>query len=402
MIGYLDLPSGISGDIFLGCLVDAGWPLEELQQIPLRLKLPLESCRIGQADVMRGALRATHVTVDAAEEYVHRHLSDIAALIEASDLPEPVQARAVAVFARLARAEAKVHGTTVEQIHFHEVGAIDAIVDIAGVCAGLDALGIDSLYASALPLGHGWTNSAHGRIPLPAPATLELLAEANAPARPAPGPGELVTPTGAALICELAVFRQPEMRVRRVAVGAGSKEFDWPNVARLWLGDATSADAALVILETNIDDMSAELYPAVQDALVRAGALDVWSTAALMKKGRPASVLSALVPVDRERSVADAMLRETTTLGVRVHGVQRHEAERDFATVETEYGQVSVKLKRVQGELLGVKPEYEECARLAEAHGVPVRVVVERAQAAANRQYGPGLGSQRSLNASQV
>lgn len=387
MIAYLDLPSGISGDIFLGCLLDAGWDLEALQAIPQRLGLPAEACTIGREDVMRGALRATHVTVEVAEEPSHRHLSDIEALIKGSDLPGTVKARAIAVFERLARAEAKVHGTTVERIHFHEVGAVDAIVDIVGVCAGLDALGIDRLYASALPLGPGWTNSAHGRIPLPAPATLELLAEANAPTRPAPGPGELVTPTGAALVCELAEFGQPAMQLGRIAVGAGSKEFEWPNVARMWLGTPEASRNALVVLETNIDDMSAELFPAVQEALLREGALDVWMTGALMKKGRPATVLSALAPAQDERRVADAILRETTTLGVRAYGVHRHEAAREFATVATVYGEVTVKLKRVHGALLGVKPEYEECAQLARSHGVPVRAVVECAQASANRAF---------------
>lgn len=389
MIAYLDLPSGISGNIFLGCLVDAGWVPDELQTIPARLGLPDNVCTIRCEDVMRGALRATLVTVDAVTEDAHRHLSDIEQMIARSDLSSDVRALAIAVFRRLARAEAKVHRSSVEAVHFHEVGAVDAIVDIVGVCAGLEALGIDKLYASPLPLGSGWTQSAHGSIPLPAPATLELLAEAHAPARPAPGPGELVTPTGAALVCELAEFRQPSLQLQRIAIGAGSKQFEWPNVARMWLGEAEDAAGEYVVLETNIDDMSSELFPAVREALMRDGAIDVWTVAALMKKGRPATVLSVLAPMEMEQCLANTLLRETTTLGVRARSVHRHEAARELVEVETEYGPVSVKLKRVQGFLLGAKPEYEDCARLAREHGVPVRVVVEDAQAEANRSFRP-------------
>lgn len=390
MIGYLDLPSGISGDMFLGCLVDAGWSLEELQRIPARMGLPEDACTIGREDVMRGALRATLVKVDTAETDTHRHLSDIVQLIECADLSSNVCKWSVAVFRRLAQAEAKVHGAGVDEVHFHEVGAVDAIVDIVGVCAGLEALDIRTLHASALPLGPGWTNSAHGQIPLPAPATLELLAAANAPTRPAPGPGELVTPTGAALLCELAEFRQPSMNLQKIAVGAGAKQFDWPNVARLWLGHAESRADNFVVLETNIDDMNPELFPAVRSALVEHGAIDVWTSSVQMKKGRPATVLSVLAAAEQEECVAETMLQQTTTLGVRVQGVRRYEAERNFESVETEYGPVTVKLKRWNGRLLGVKPEYDDCERLAQQHDVPVRVVVEDAQAIANRQFRPG------------
>ncbi|MEZ4732891.1 MAG: LarC family nickel insertion protein [Caldilineaceae bacterium] len=187
MIAYLDLPSGISGDMFLGCLVDAGWPIADLEATIQQLGLPADSWRIEQKAVMRGPLRATLVDVRAAVGDVHRHLHHIREIIRQSSLPHSVQEQAIAVFTRLAAAEASVHGSTIEEVHFHEVGAIDAIIDIVGVCAGLAALGVERLYASGAPLGEGWTNSAHGRIPLPAPATLALLTAANAPTRPAPG-----------------------------------------------------------------------------------------------------------------------------------------------------------------------------------------------------------------------
>lgn len=387
-IAYLDLPSGLSGDIFLGCLVDAGWPVEALRALIEGLPLAETEWSIRAESVMRGPLRATLVHVDAREGHVHRHLADVREIIDGSDLPAEVRERAIGVFTRLARAEAAVHGSSPEEVHFHEVGAVDAIIDIVGVVAGLHGLGIERLYASGVPLGHGWTGSAHGRIPLPAPATLALLTEARAPNRPAPGSGELVTPTGAALLAELAEFTQPPLVLERIGLGAGQKEFDWPNIARLWLAhpQAASTEAGkgpeLVQLETNIDDMNPELYGAASDGLFAAGALDVWTVAVGMKKGRPGTLLCVLARAEDEESMAHILLRETTTLGVRVHGVHRHVAEREFRQVDTKYGAVQVKVKLVNGQIQGVKPEYDDCQRLAETHGVSVRMVQEAAQAA--------------------
>lgn len=386
MIAYLDLPSGLSGDMFLGCLLDAGWSLAELEATIVQLGLPTGSWTIAQQTVMRGPLRATLADVRAVAGDQHRHLQDIVGIIRRSTLPNSIQERAIAVFTRLAAAEASVHGSTLDEVHFHEVGALDAIIDIVGVCAGLHALGVDRLYASGAPLGEGWTNSAHGRIPLPAPATLALLTTVNAPTRPAPGPGELVTPTGAALLAELATFHQPRMQLQRIGIGAGQKEFAWPNIARLWLGELVD-ESQLVQIETNIDDMNPELYSAVSDQLFAAGALDVWLTPIQMKKGRPAVLLSILAPASREQTLADLLLQETTTLGVRVHHVHRHEAKRDFVTVETRYGTVPIKRKWANDKVVGVKPEYEVCLRLAQAQNVPVRTVYEAAMAIAHQQW---------------
>ena len=415
-IAYLDTPSGISGDIFLGCLLDAGWPLERLVAVVEALHLPAGSWRVDAEPVMKGPLRATLAVVEVTEGDAHRHLSDIAAIIRASDLPSVVQERAIAVFTRLAEAEARVHNTTTEAIHFHEVGALDAIVDIVGVCAGLHELGIERLHASPLPLGHGWAQTMHGRIPLPAPATLELLAAAGAPTVPAPGPGELVTPTGAALLAELADFSQPAMTLQRIGYGAGRKNFDWPNVARLWIGEeisttkntkdtkrekqanpwqsvestSSASHSSLVVIETNIDDMNPELYEPVRERLFAAGALDVWTTAIGMKKGRPGTLLSVLAAAEKEAELARLILRETTTLGVRVYPVARHIAEREFHSVETVYGPVQVKVKLLDGERLGAKPEFDDCKRLADVAGVPVRIVYE---AAAVTAYSVGHAS---------
>lgn len=377
MIGYLDLPSGISGDMLLSCLVDAGWSIDDLRAVIAKLGLT-EKCPVEAKPVKKGPLAATQVNVHAAHEHHHRHLGDVRKIIESADLPAPVKERAIAVFARLAAAEAKVHGTSVDHVHFHEVGAVDAIVDIVGNVAGLNALGIDKLYAGPLPLGAGWAKTDHGMIPLPAPATLELLAAAGAPTRPAPGPGELVTPTGAAIVAELATFAQPPMKLSRIATGAGQKDFAWPNVARLWLGEPGET-GPIVQIETNIDDMNPQLYAPVTESLFAAGALDVWLTPVQMKKGRPGVVLSALAPAAREAAISDALLRQTTTLGTRSFSVRREEAGREWRTVHTDYGDVRIKLKRVGEEVCGAMPEYEDCAKLAAAANVPVRVVYEAA-----------------------
>jgi hypothetical protein len=287
----------------------------------------------------------------------------------------------------------------VDKIHFHEVGALDAILDIVGVCAGLHALGITRLYAGPVPLGPGWVQSAHGPLPTPAPATLALLAMAKAPTRPAPGPGELLTPTGAALLCTLAEFGQPPLRLERVGVGAGHKEFAWPNVARLWLGSApeeapaAGAPPGLVQMDTNIDDMNPELFGAVTGRLVAAGALDVWLTPVQMKKGRPGVLLSVLCAAEHELPLARLLLEETTTLGVRTFPVRRHTAGRTFIAVTTPYGQVTAKVKLIDGQAVGIKPEYDDCVRLADRAGVAVRLVFDAAQAAAHRQIFGSAGA---------
>jgi uncharacterized protein (TIGR00299 family) protein len=388
VIGYLDMPSGISGDMLLGCLVDAGWPVESLRDTIRCLGLPHESWAIDSSEVMRGPLRATLVDVRTPEQQGHgRHLSDIRRIIEGAPLPDEVITASIATFQHLAEAEAQVHGATVESVHFHEVGAVDAIVDIVGAAAGLHALGIDGLHASALPLGPGWASTAHGRIPLPAPATLALLARAGAPTRPAPGPGELVTPTGAALVATHATFGQPVMRIDRIGIGAGQSEREWPNVARLWLGQGEAGH--VVEIETNIDDMNPQLYASVCEHLFARGALDVWLTPVQMKKGRPGVVVRVLAPASREQDLSDLLLRETTTLGVRVHDVRRHEAARSHRTVDTRFGPIAVKAKLLDGQLVSATPEHDDCRRIADRLGVPLRAVLDAATAAIEMDLSP-------------
>lgn len=384
MIGILDLPSGLSGDMFLGCLVDAGFGIDRLRAVAASLGLPDSEWSVAAESVMKGPFRATFVDVRTAESHRHRHLRQIREILEKAPLPKPVAERALAVFERLAAAEAKVHGSAPEKVHFHEVGAADALIDIIGAVAGLHELGIERLYAGAVPMAEGWTESAHGPIPLPAPGTLELLAAAQAPTRPAPGPGELVTPTGAALLAALASFGTPPLTLRRVGVGAGRRDYAWPNVARLLLGDAEWPE--LVELETNIDDMNPQLFGAVSERLFAAGARDVWLTPVQMKKGRPGVVLSALVAVSQQAQIADLILRETTTLGVRVRPLaSRYEARRELRSVDTPFGGVHVKLKWVGVDAVGASPEYEDCAEAARNRGVPTKDVYDAAAAAALR-----------------
>lgn len=383
MIAYLDLPSGISGDMFLSCLVDAGWELTKLQAVIDALKLP-ETCKVEATRVQRKGIGATHVDVHTPHTHQHRHLHHIEKIINGADLPETVKAKAIAVFTRLAVAEAKVHGTTVQKVHFHEVGALDAIIDIVGTCAGLEALGITQVYASPVPLGWGWVNCDHGQMPVPAPATLELIAAASVPTRQSPGGGELVTPTGAALIAELAQFRQAPMKPVKLGTGTGTRDPEWPNVARLLIGEPLEA-GGIVEIATNIDDMNPQLYTPVMEKLLAAGALDTWLVPVQMKKGRPGIVLHVLAKSADEQKLSAVILRETTTLGVRVLPVTRHEAGRDFRTVATPFGEVQLKLKLVDGKIIGATPEFDDCRKLAEARGVAVKDVIEAAAAEARR-----------------
>jgi uncharacterized protein (TIGR00299 family) protein len=381
---YFDCFSGISGDMALGALLDAGLALDALRAELGKLNLPGWS--IDAERGTRSFIAGTRALVDAPEQPTHRHLADVRDIISASALSPAVQERSLAIFGLLAEAEGRVHGIAPEQVHFHEVGALDAIVDIVGVVAGLHLLDIETVYASPLPLGEGWARAAHGQLPLPAPAVLALLAGAGAPTLPDDTPFELVTPTGAALLAGLAEFHRPPMRISRVGYGLGKRELERPNVLRVWVGDAPAAqrsnvqtfersNAETVLLETNIDDQPAEQLAFTVERLFELGALDAWLAPIGMKKGRAGVLLAALVPAALEGAAVGLIMRETTTLGVRRRAVERHVCEREIVTVATPLGEVRVKRKRWAGEDLGAAPEYEDCARLARAHNLPLREV---------------------------
>lgn len=374
---YLDLLGGAAGDMLLGALTAAGAPLEALQAGVADLGL---GASLDVQPTQRRGLAALRVQVRGPESPPHRSWSDVRALLEGLPVAERVRARALAAFTALAEAEAKVHGQPVEQVHFHEVGAVDAIVDVVGVCLALELLGVETVTASPLPLGRGSTRAAHGLLPVPVPAVLELLARRGAPSVPGGAARELVTPTGAALVTTLAASfgPQPAGTVRAVGYGAGTREAapDEPvNLTRAVLLEPSAAASDVLVLEANLDDQQPEQVAHAAEALLAAGALDVTLTPILMKKGRPGTLLSVLCqPADSER-LAELTLSETTTLGVRWRRESRRVLPRWVRAVATPFGEVAVKFAQRPGGELSPAPEFESCKQVAEAAGVPLRRV---------------------------
>jgi pyridinium-3,5-bisthiocarboxylic acid mononucleotide nickel chelatase len=369
-IAYADCFSGISGDMLLASLLDAGLQLESLQEGISKLKLG-EKIELRLSETHKGALRAASLEVIVPPSQHHGHLADILEILSTSQLSAYVKERTGQIFTLLAEAEARVHGKTIEQVHFHEVGALDSIVDVTGAVIGLEALGIERLYASPLPYGAGTVTSDHGLLPLPAPATLEVLRLARAPLTPSPAQVELVTPTGAAILAALATFERPDLTVTGLGVGAGKRDLPWPNVMRLILGESpTSGNNPMVQIETNIDDMNPQLFGHVMERLFAAGALDVYLTPIYMKKNRPATLLGVIARRQDEAALAELILHETTTLGLRVQPISRYEAQRSFRLVHTRYGDVKVKQKIINGQVLQSIPEYDDCVRLANENKV--------------------------------
>jgi len=385
VLAYFDCFSGISGDMTLGALVDAGLSVDLLKAE--LAKLPVGGYTLAAERAKSKGLQGTLVRVDLDPSIPqpHRHLADVLGIIQGSALPDYVKTTSSAVFRKLAEAEARVHGVGVEEVHFHEVGAVDAIVDVVGAVVGLAALGVEKVYASPLPTGSGTVQTAHGLLPVPAPATLELLRGAGAPLRPSPAQTELVTPTGAAILATLAEFRQPALRLRAVGHGFGRKDLPWANCLRLWLGEPLAAGVdrdEISVLEANLDDTTPELLGAAMGRLFEAGALDVYFTPIQMKKNRPGVKLSVLGPPELEDALAATMLRETTTLGVRIARARRLKARRWQQEVATPWGPVRVKVKAFEGQVTAA-PEYDDCLRLASAAGVPVAEVYAVARAVA-------------------
>ena len=375
-VGYLDCYSGLSGDMILGALLDCGLSIDSLTEE--LATLPFTGYRISAQRASRGIITGTQATVfsegSASEQ---RSLSDILDLIVKSGLNQRVKERSTRIFERLAEAEARVHGVPIEEVEFHEVGAIDAIVDVVGSVIGLELLGVEALFCSPLPSGSGTAETQHGTIPIPAPATLELVASAGAPIRPTPYRDmELVTPTGAAIVTTIASFERPTLSLKCIGYGIGEREpTDIPNVLPLWLGEMIEYERKLLLLETNIDDMSPELYGYIMERLFERGALDVWFTPIQMKKNRPAVMLSALAPPDTEGQVVETLLRETSTLGLRVQQVERHHASQELVQFDSSLGRVGIKVKRLHGEVVGISPEYEDCRSLAQRHNQPLQKI---------------------------
>jgi len=375
---YLDCQAGISGDMTVAALLDLGVPLEHLQGELAKLALPDGSYALSATRTERRHIAALKFDVDIHDVHTHRHYTGIDSMIAKSGLSDGIKEKARRVFRRLAEAEAKVHGIPVAEVHFHEVGAIDSIVDIVGAAICLDCLRIDKIFASALPLGSGFVETEHGRLPIPAPATAELLR--GLPVHGGCGPGERVTPTGAAIIAALAdgFGLPPAMKIDKIGCGAGGKDFpDMPNILRAFIGrdDTISEVNHLAVMEANIDDSTPEILGYAMERLLAEGALDAWFTQIQMKKGRPAVMLSLLCSPDEAAKFSRIILEETSSIGIRHYPVSRLALERRIEERDTELGRVRFKVTE-----FGEKPEYEDCRRIALEKGLPLREVYRKLQ----------------------
>jgi uncharacterized protein (TIGR00299 family) protein len=386
---YVDAVAGVAGDMLLGALLDAGADQQAVRDALRGLDVPGLDLDFGETS--RHSISARTVRVLSDEAHAHRTWPDVRELIEAAThVPARARERAQAIFAALAEAEGRVHGIPAEQVHFHEVGAADAIGDVCGIAVALESLGIDEIVCSPLPVARGFTHTAHGTLPLPAPAVLELLR--GAPLRGVDLEVELVTPTGAAVVAALAreFGPVPAMRLESLGYGAGTRDLDeLPNLVRVLVGEQVERHGRahdVALIETNLDDLSPEFVPDVVEASFKAGALDVWVTPTQMKKGRPGIVLSALAEPASEQAVAEAVLTESGTLGLRVSGVRRWELERDWRTVEVSGRKVRVKIGNLNGRVLSVAPEHDDCAAVAAETGEPASAVWRAAEAAAREQ----------------
>ncbi|MFO0914674.1 MAG: nickel pincer cofactor biosynthesis protein LarC [Pirellulales bacterium] len=382
-IAYLDCVSGMAGDMMLGALVDAGVELSDIDRVVSSLGLP--GCRLVSQQVKRRGFRATKVSVEAEPEHKHRHLHHIMAMIDGSQMTATQRDLAKRIFTRLGEAEAKVHGTTIEKVHFHEVGAVDSIADICGTAIGWDLLGHPRLVCSPVPVGSGFIEIAHGRCSVPAPATAELLR--GVPIATSAVVAELTTPTGAAIIATLAESfgAMPPMAVSQIGYGSGDKDFaEQANIVRLFVGESTTAAAPsdadeIVVLETNLDDVTGEMIGYCIERLWEAGALDVYTTAITMKKNRPATKITVLAGLDRQAACEEILGLETGTLGIRRWLVQRHKLPRESMQVMTAWGAVAGKRIRLPDGSAGFTPEYEACRQLALTHRLPLSRVYESA-----------------------
>ncbi len=382
-LAYLDCASGISGDMTLGALLDAGVPLEPIQAgID---SLGLAGCRLEVSEVRKKGFRATKLSVVHEPEHAHRHLHHITDMIDGSRLTDRQKELARRIFTRLGEAEAKVHGTTLQKVHFHEVGAVDSIADIVGSAIAWDLLGVDRIVSSPIPTGTGFVTIAHGRVSIPAPATAELLRDI--PLAASEIQAELTTPTGAAIVATIAeqFGPLPPMRIQHIGCGAGDRDLEeQPNLLRLLVGQTEDHPLTdqVWVLETNLDDVSGEVVGHCAERLADAGALDVYTTPIQMKKSRPAVKLTVLAAATEVEQLESILFRETGTLGIRRWQASRHKLQREAAEVETPWGTVAGKTARLADGTRRFSPEYDACRQLALEHGVPLHEVYEAARRA--------------------
>jgi uncharacterized protein (TIGR00299 family) protein len=381
-LAYFDCFSGISGDMTLGALVDAGCSADLLRSELQSLQVP--GWQLTTEKIWKNGMAATRVTVKAEDQQKHRSLNTILEILKRSKLTPTVRDRASAIFQKLGEAEAYVHDAPLEKVHFHEVGAVDAIVDIVGACVGFQALGIDRFVCSPLNVGGGTAKMAHGILPVPAPATAKLLQ--GAPTYSNGVQRELVTPTGAAIVATLcdSFGPQPPITVSAIGYGAGTADLEGqPNVVRIMIGESAAKtsglDEEISIIEANLDDMNPQIFGYVLERVLSAGALDAYTTALQMKKNRPGTLLTVLChPEDADKLMA-LIFAETTTFGIRTFRAQRRALPREWVNVSTAYGDVRIKLSRSNGHILHVAPEYDDCRKLAEEKQVPLQQVISAA-----------------------
>ena len=384
-IAYLDCIAGISGDMSLAALIDAGADFDELRK-HLEL-LPLEPFELEREETEKAGVRATYIAVHTHEHAVIRTYSSIRTLLDGADLPAEPKATAQRIFRRLAEAEARVHRKDVELVTFQEAGAVDSVVDITGTALALSMLGVERVFSSPVPTGFGMARTEHGAMPIPGPAVVELLR--GVPVYSRGVPFELVTPTGAAILAAVVegFGEMPRMRVDAVGYGAGTQDLDFPNVLRVLVGEeqrepaepGVPAPPGDLVLETNIDDLNPELYEYVLERLFAAGAQDAWLTPIVMKKSRPAVTVSVLCSSSREQAIRQVLFQETGTLGVRTAPVVKHALGRDQVRVVTSHGPVAVKIGFLDGRAVTIAPEFEDCVRVAREAGVPAKDVYQEA-----------------------
>ncbi len=383
-IAYFDCFSGISGDMTVGALLDAGLKIETLEK-ELK-KLGLTGYQLEVNKVVKKGISATKFKVKIKEEGVERRFKDILIILEKSKLDEEIKNETKKIFFNIAQAESKIHHKDIDKIHFHEIGGLDSIIDITSAVIGIKTLGIEEIHSSALPLGKGFVKCAHGVIPVPVPATLELLK--NIPTYSGGIESEMITPTGAGIISTLAKSfgERPLMKIEKIGYGAGEKEFTIPNLLRVSIGEKILNDENIkddyisdeaMLIETNIDDMNPEFYDYIMDKLFAQGALDVFLTPIQMKKNRPSHMLSIIVYEQILKEILEVLFSESTTLGVRLREIKRLRLAQQNFIAETKYGKIKVKVGMFKGQIKNIAPEYEDCKKMAKQHQVPLKEIYE-------------------------
>lgn len=385
-IAYFDCFSGISGDMILGALIDAGLSVQGLESELSKLKISGFKLRVKKT--LRGGISGTKFSVDTNEPPVERHLKDIIEIIDQGDLGHDIKNSSKKIFKELARIEAKIHNKSIEEVHFHELSGLDSIIDVIGSVIGINKLGIEAVYSSKIHVGTGFVKCQHGILPIPAPATLELLK--GIPIYSKGIEAELTTPTGVAILKNLSkgFGVMPEMKVKKIGYGAGSRELEIPNLLRVYVGEAKDAgyeEDQVMLIETNLDNMNPELFEYTCKMLLKKGILDVFMTPIFMKKNRPGTMLSILTAPEKLDEILSIIFTETTTLGVRIHRLERRKLEREIISVNTRFGDIKVKIGRIKGRIKNISPEYESCKEIAVKQGIPLKEVYDEARNSAQK-----------------